>query len=253
MNVGVRWWSWSNMDNLIRRDVNKVEWVGWHLISYATVMTMLDPFTNPFLFVDKSKEGNAIRWWISVASFSCPSGLCLLLWLWIMSSPMVFWNAMKCSLVRSTFISIDDTLFFAMYWSVRPVLMYLRNPILASRWVENILKLSHVLKDWRVDMILCSPNSKAETCMFEWISWWTQKRGLRGFLLVITSKFSMYAVLIGNSPGWLMVVSLTVMDSDGSRIWERRVMYGISREDLRSYLSQSYRMRRWWGWHTYHW
>ena len=157
MNVGVRWWSWSNMDNLIRRDVNKVEWVGWHLISYATVMTLLDPFTNSILFVDKSKEGNAIRWWISVASFSCPSGLCFLLWLWIMSSPMVFWNAMKCSLVRSTFISADNTLFFVMYWSVRPVLMYLRNPILASRWVENILKLSHVFLKIEESKWYCVP------------------------------------------------------------------------------------------------
>ena len=103
------------------------------------------------------------------------------LWLLITSFSVVFWSAMMSSSVWSTFMSAVVTLFFAMYWNVRPVLMYFMNPILASRWVDKLLKCNHVLRDWRVDMILCSPNFKDKTCIFEWISWWTKKRGYCGF------------------------------------------------------------------------
>ena len=42
-------------------------------------------------------------------------------------------------------------------------------------------------------------------------------RGKRSFLSVITSKVYVYIVHIGNSTGWLIVVSLIVMEIDGSR------------------------------------
>ena len=44
-----------------------------------------------------------------------------------------------------------------------------------------------------------------------------KNRGKRGLLSTITSKCSVYAVPIGNSPGWLKVVSLIVMNRNGSR------------------------------------
>ena len=66
-------------DDLIRRDLSKVEWAGWHLTSYAIVVTLLDLLPNPNLFVDKSNAGNTIRCWLVSTSFSCPSGLLLLL------------------------------------------------------------------------------------------------------------------------------------------------------------------------------
>ena len=44
-----------------------------------------------------------------------------------------------------------------------------------------------------------------------------KNRGKRCFLLLITSKMSVYAAPIGDSPGWLIVVSLMVMEIDGSR------------------------------------
>ena len=53
----------SNSDDLIRRYFNKVEWMGWHLIFYAMVVTLLDLFPNQIFFVDKSKAGNTIRYW----------------------------------------------------------------------------------------------------------------------------------------------------------------------------------------------
>ena len=46
------------------------------------------------------------------------------------------------------------------------------------------------------------------------------KQGTRYSLLLITSKVSVYAVPIGDSPGWLIVVSLMVMEIDGSRIFK---------------------------------
>ena len=63
---------------------------------------------------------------------------------------------------------------FAVECKVKPVLTYFRNPILASRSVENLLKVSQVLGDWRFNMILWSLYFKAETWIFEWMSWWKE-------------------------------------------------------------------------------
>ena len=71
------------------------------------------------------------------------------------------------SLEKSTFISAEVTLFFAIYWRVRPVLMYFRKPILASRLVENLLNVSQVLRDCRVGIMLCLLYLKAEFLIFE--------------------------------------------------------------------------------------
>ena len=57
------------------------------------------------------------------------------------------------STVISTFISAEVILFFVTYCNVRPVLTYLRNPILASRWVENLFNVSRVPRNWRVGMM----------------------------------------------------------------------------------------------------
>ena len=53
--------SGSNIDDLMRINLSKVEWAGFHLISYVTVVTLLDPLPNPILFVDKSNTGDSIR------------------------------------------------------------------------------------------------------------------------------------------------------------------------------------------------
>ena len=57
------------------------------------------------------------------------------------------------STVISTFISAEVILFFVTYCNVRPVLTYLRNPILASRWVKNLFNVSRMLRNWRVNMM----------------------------------------------------------------------------------------------------
>ena len=48
-------------------------------------------------------------------------------------------------------------------------------------------------------------------------SWWTKKRGNLVFLSVITSKDSVYSVPIGNYCGFVMTLSLMMIDADGSR------------------------------------
>ena len=87
----------SKTDNLMKSDFRIVAWAGWHLTSYATVVTLFDPLPSPIRFVDKSNSGNMIRCLLVSASFSCPSGLCLLLLLWIASSSVVFWSEMMSS------------------------------------------------------------------------------------------------------------------------------------------------------------
>ena len=49
---------------------------------------------------------------------------------------------------RSTFTRVLISLCFTVGWSVRPVLMYLRKPMLATRCVENLLR------ECSLDMIL---------------------------------------------------------------------------------------------------
>ena len=68
---------------------------------------------------------------------------------------------------RSTFISAFVTRLFVVECKVRPVLTYLRKPILATRWVENLLKVTRVRRDWRVDIMLWSLYFIAETVNVE--------------------------------------------------------------------------------------
>ena len=51
----------------------------------------------------------------------------------------------------------------------------------------------------------------------ECISWWTKKRGNLVFLLVITSKYSVYSVPIRNSCGFVINLFLMAIEADGSR------------------------------------
>ena len=104
--------SGSKIDDLKRRDCRIVDWAGWHLTSYATVVTLFDMLPISIRFVDKSNAGNMIRSLFVSASFSYLSGLRLLLLLWITSSSVVFWSAMMSSGGRSIFMSAVHTLFF---------------------------------------------------------------------------------------------------------------------------------------------
>ena len=45
---------------------------------------------------------------------------------------------------KSPFMRALITLYFSVEWTVRPVLIYLRNPMLATRYVENLLKFTQV-------------------------------------------------------------------------------------------------------------
>ena len=116
-----------------------------------------------------------------------------------------------------TFINALITRCFAVECKVRPVLMYLRKPILATRWVSNVLKVTQVRRDWSVDMMLWSLYFIVDTVKVECISWCTKKRGNFIFLSVITSKYSVYSVPIGNSVGLVMTLSLMVIDAERSR------------------------------------
>ena len=81
--LGMKWifvsdgGSGSRTDALINSDLRIVEWLGWHLTSYATVVTRLVPFPKPIRFVDRSKAGNVMLLLVS-GSFGYPSGLRLL-------------------------------------------------------------------------------------------------------------------------------------------------------------------------------
>ena len=54
-----------------------------------------------------------------------------------------------------------------MECKVKHILTYLRKAILATPWVENLLKVTQVRRDWRVDMILCLLCFIAETVNVE--------------------------------------------------------------------------------------
>ena len=147
------------------------------------------------------------------------------------------------SFLRSIFIRAEVTLFFVMYWSVRPVLMYYRNPIFALRWVRNLWNLSQVLREesswYYVHRVL--------KLRLNFLSEFHKEQKIRGnrcFLSIITSTVSVYALPIGNSLWWLMVVSLIVMEIGGSRSLSVVNIFDVSRGDIQSYLSRSCRIRR---------
>ena len=53
---------------------------------------------------------------------------------------------------------------------MRSVLTYLRKPMLATWCVENLLKFTHVRRDWSVDMIFWWPYFIAKTLNVDWRS-----------------------------------------------------------------------------------
>ena len=69
-----------------------------------------------------------------------------------------------------TCMNVLITRFLAVECKVRPVLTYLRNPILVTRWVSNLLKVTRVRRDWSVDMMLSSLSFIADTVNVEFIS-----------------------------------------------------------------------------------
>ena len=64
------------------------------------------------------------------------------------------WSAKISASFRLTCISTLITRCFTVECKIRPVLTYLRNPILATRWVSNLLKVTQVRSDQSVDMML---------------------------------------------------------------------------------------------------
>ena len=115
-----------------------------------------------------------------------------------------------------TFTRAFITLCFAVECSVRPVLIYFRKPMLATRCVENLLKFTQVRRNYSVDIILWSPYFIADTFNIEWRSWWTKNGGVWFFWSVMTSNVSVYLVPIGNSTGLVMTLSFMVMKTEGS-------------------------------------
>ena len=67
---------------------------------------------------------------------------------------MYYFSAEMSSSFSFTFINALITRCFAEECKVRPVLTYLRKPILATRWVSNLLKFTKVRRDWSVNMML---------------------------------------------------------------------------------------------------
>ena len=70
---------------------------------------------------------------VVVGSFLLPSGLRLLLEVEYVVEGMHFWSAKMSTLFRLAIISALITRCFVVECKVRPVLTYLRNPILATR------------------------------------------------------------------------------------------------------------------------
>ena len=68
---------------------------------------------------------------------------------------------------KSTFISAFVTHFCAVECRVRPVLTHLRKPILATRWIANLLTVTQMGRDWSVDMNLWSIYFIVETVNVE--------------------------------------------------------------------------------------
>ena len=112
---------------------------------------------------------------------------------------------------------INDT-FFSSDRSVRSVLIYLRNAILALWQVENVSKLIHMCNFGSVIMMLWSPYFSADWICFEIKSWWTK---IGNFSLLICDNNEIFHIfcLHRDFLEWLVLVSLTVIDAEGSRSW----------------------------------
>ena len=111
------------------------------------MITLAVPLPNPTRFVDISKLGKTIVLSCVVDFFLLPSGRRLLLVVEYVMIGMHSWSAKISASFRWTFISALITRCLAVTCKVRPVLTYLRNPILATRWVSNLLKVTQVRSD----------------------------------------------------------------------------------------------------------
>ena len=100
------------------------------------------PLPNPTRLVDISKAGKTIVLSCTLGSFLLPSKLHLLVVVESVMTEMHSWSAKMSASFRLTFISALITRCFIVKCKIRPVLTYLRNPILATQWVSNLLKVT---------------------------------------------------------------------------------------------------------------
>ena len=107
-------------------------------------MTRTLPLPKPTCLVDKSKAGKTMVLSCVSGSFLLPSGLRLLLVVDSMMIWMYSWSAKMSALFGLTFVSALITRCFVVECKVRLVLTYLKNPILATRWVSNLSKVTQV-------------------------------------------------------------------------------------------------------------
>ena len=117
-------------------------------------MTLVFPLPNPTRLVDRSKAGKRIVFSFVVGSFLFPSGRRLLFEAESKMTGIHSWSVKMSGSFIFTYMSALITRCLAVEYKVRPVLTYLRNPILATRWLSNLLKITQVRRDWSVDMML---------------------------------------------------------------------------------------------------
>ena len=128
---------------------------------------------------------------LSSGSVMLSSKLCVLDCIEFLSFSVHNRKSMVSSWVRFTFIDAFMTSFFSSGWSVRPVLIYLRNEILALWRVENVSKLIHMCTFGSVIMMLWSPYFSADRICFEIKSWWTK---IGKFSLLICNNNEMFHI-----------------------------------------------------------
>ena len=103
-------------------------------------MTWTDQFPNSMRFGERLNTGNTIELSLLVRSFLLPSGLSLLEKLVLLLLEANYLKTLKLFSVRLTFARALMIRFFPVEWSVRPVMAYFRKPMLATRWIEILLK-----------------------------------------------------------------------------------------------------------------
>ena len=113
----------------------------------ATNFTLVVSLPNPTRLVKTSKAGKTIVLSFVLEYFLLPSGLRLLLVVDSMMIWMYSWSAKMSALFGLTFVSALITRCFVVEFKVRLVLTYLKNPILATRWVSNLSKVTQVRSD----------------------------------------------------------------------------------------------------------
>ena len=128
----------------MRIGLSRVAWEGLQRISKATVVNLAVLLPNPTRLIDKSIAGKTIVLSCVLVSFLLPSGIHLLLVEEYVMTGMNSWSAKMSIIFRLTFISSLTSRCFVVECKVRLVLTYLKNPILATRWVSNLSKVTQV-------------------------------------------------------------------------------------------------------------